>query len=246
MTSRTHTAAQAGPILFDARLIAGQVHVTVEDRSHAEITISTADTTGASADAVTNATINEQNGRITATVRPAAGGGVTVQGGGVQTNVFHSGGGVFVQGSNFGGVIVTGRDVIVNGVRVSGGSGAVVVGGSPILIEARLPLGSSVAADTTSADIDVTGTVVRAQVRTVSGDINLDGVADLDVGSTSGDITVEAFAGNGQAQTVSGDIRVHAMQESSLRARAVSGDVRVSGARVALEASSVSGRVSQR
>jgi len=80
----------------------------------------------------------------------------------------------------------------------------------------------------------------------VSGDIDLDGVASLDASTTSGDVTVRAFAGSGQVRTVSGDVRVHAVRESSLRASTVSGDVSVTGERVALDASSVSGRVSQR
>ncbi|MFI1194133.1 DUF4097 family beta strand repeat-containing protein [Micromonospora sp. NPDC020750] len=251
MTSRQHTARQAGPITLDARVTAGNIRVTVENRTHAEITISTADTTGPSADAVNNATINDQGDRITAEVRNSGGGGVVMQSGGVQTNVFRSGGGITVTqvgGNVYGtvvGAVVSGRDIIVNGVHVGGGGG-VLVGGSPIVIEARLPVGSSLAADTTSADIDATGPLTRAQIRAVSGDVNLDGVASLDVSTTSGDTTVAAFAGSGQVRAVSGDVRVTAVQESSLQVRTVSGDVRITGARVALDASTVSGRVSQR
>jgi hypothetical protein len=250
MTTKQHTAQQPGPITFDARLTSGDIRVTIENRSHAEITISTADTTGPSADAVNDSTISDQGDRVTATVW-TSGGSVVTQSGGVQTNVFSSGSGVTITqvgGNVYGtvvGAVISGRDIFVNGARISG-SGGVVVGGSPILIEARLPIGSSIAGDTTSADLNVTGPANRVQFRSVSGDLNLDGVASLDVSTTSGDIDVAAFAGSGHTRTVSGDVTVRAAQESTLQARTVSGDVRVSGARVALDASTVSGRVSQR
>lgn len=244
MTTKKHTARQAGPITLDTRLAFGDIRITIEDRTHAEITISTADTTGPSADAVTNSTISDHGDRVTATVRNSGGGSVVMQAGGSSVQI-NSGGGTFIAGNVSGTIISSGRDIIVNGVRISG-SGGVAVGGSPVLIEARLPIGSSIAGDTTSADLNVTGPANRVQFRSISGDVNLDGVASLDVSTTSGDINVAAFAGSGHARTVSGDVTIRAAQESTLQARTVSGDVRVSGARVALDASTVSGRVSQR
>ena len=244
MTTKQHTARQSGPITLDTRLTSGDIRIIIEDRTHAEITISTADTTGPSADAVNNATINDGGDRITASVRNSGGSSVVMQSGGGTVQI-NSGGGTLITGNVAGSIITSGRDVFVNGVRVSGG-GNVTVGGSPIRIEARLPTGSSIEGDTTSADLTVTGPASRVQFRSVSGDINLDGVAGLDVSTTSGDIDVAAIAGGGHVRTVSGDVTVRAVQESTLQARTVSGDVRVTGARVALDASTVSGRVTQR
>lgn len=228
MTTRTHTATRPGPVTFDVDLTAGRIDIVVEDREHAHITVSTADKDGPSAGSVNDTMFSERDERLVVRVpNPTGGGGVTQhvtsQGGGV--TVVQAGGSVYgtVIGAVVGDVVHFGG----GGVIVSGGRGAVVVGGSPIVVEARLPRGSRLVAGTTSADVDTTGP--------------LDGVA---VKTMSGDVAIRAYAGPGRIKTMSGDITVHAVAESSLRATSMSGSIRTTGARLALDARSMSGRVS--
>lgn len=232
-------AQRPGPVTLDVDLTAGDIRVHVEDRPHAEVIVSTRDDEGPSADAVHDTRISESGDRLTVRVpRTSGAGGVVIQGGRGVSSIVSTGGASFVQ---VGGVV---GDVWVNGVRISGG-GAVVVGGSPIVVEARLPLGSSLAATSTSTDVEATGRLVAARVQSVSGDITLDAVDRPDLRTTSGDIEIAALHGDADLAAVSGDIRVHADVPCRVRANTVSGDVRVTGARVDLDARSVSGRVRQ-
>ncbi|RKR92703.1 hypothetical protein BDK92_7181 [Micromonospora pisi] len=240
-TTKTHTAEHPGPITLDARLASGAITVTVEDRTHAVITIATADNDGTSANAVNAARINDSGTKIAVGVDTAGGGsgGVVIQSGGVQRNMFNTGGGVMIAGNNYG-VISTG-----NGSVVIGG-GAVVIGGSPIFIEAKLPVGSSLLAETTDARVETTGSLDRAQVRTMSGHIRIDAVTTPDLHTMSGHIDIRALYGDGRAETMSGRITVVAAVECALRARSMSGDIEISGARVDLDASTMSGRLRTR
>ena len=117
--------------------------------------------------------------------------------------------------------------------------------GSPIRVEVRLPVGSSIEVDSSSAGIDVTGPVEHARIRAGTGDVRLDRVSSLDVASMSGDITVTGLAGSGRVKTMSGDVDVVAVKESSLVARSMSGDIQVTGP-VRLNASTMAGRVQHR
>lgn len=234
MTDTVYTATQPGPVTVDLALAAGIIRVHVDNNTHAQITICTTDADGPSADAVNNTHIHEQNGRIIAHVPGTRGVGV-----------INSGGGIFVAGDSMS-VIQTGygNAVYVNGVLVQGG-GAVVVGGAPIVLDAYLPVGSSLIASTTSADVETSGALDRARVETVSGDIRIGAVASPGLRTTSGGIEIDALSGDADVQTVSGDIRINATVPCYVRASSVSGDVRTSGARIDLDARSVSGRIRQ-
>jgi hypothetical protein len=241
-TRNHHIAAQQGPVTLDVTLPTGAVSVIIEDRQTAEVTISTQDDAGPSADAVNNVAIDGGGGRLTVRL-PRPTGGTVIQTGGHGTTMINSDGGVFVAGSNYGSVVQSGRGVWVDGGQIHGG--ALMVGSSPIVVEARLPLGSSLSANTTSADISAAGPLVAAHIRSVSGDVTLSDVERPYVQTTSGDIEIRALSGNADLAAVSGDIRVHAIRPCAVRANTVSGDVRVTGARVDLDAGSVSGRVRQ-
>lgn len=238
MPTRTHTAEQAGAIVFDVALTAGAIRVTVEDRPSAEVTVSTEQDSGPAADMVQAATFTERPGRLAVRVPDAP---ATISGGTV--HVSRGGRTVISTGSVFNaGVLMFGSGVVVNGGAVVGG----VVVGSPVTIDVRLPLGSTLVGKTTAADVETYGELAAADVETISGALSIDTVAQPRLRSTSGDIRIARLTGDGRLRTVSGDVRVHAAVECSLSAQSVSGDIRVSGARVDLDASSVSGRITTR
>jgi hypothetical protein len=241
MPTRTHTAEQAGAIVFDVALTAGTIRVTVEDRSAAEVTISTEQDRGPAAEMVRSATITERPGRLTIRVPDPA--PVTVTG--VQAAGGHR------------GVTSAGRsNIVFNGTVTAGaiafGSGAVAIGGAsvvvgaPVTVEVRLPLGSSLTARTVAAEVETAGELAAADVTTIAGSILVAAVIRPRLESTSGEVRIDRLTGDGSLKTISGHTRVHAAVECSLRASSISGDIRVSGARVDLDASSVSGRITTR
>lgn len=244
-TTRKHTATQAGPVTVDIDLTAGAVRVVVEDREYAEVTAVTTDKEGPSAEAVNGMTVSERGDRLVVRV-PDPGGTA----GGV-TQVTNTRGGVTVvqtAGAVYGTVIGAVHGDVVHfgggGMVISGGRGAIVVGGSPIFVEARLPRGSRLVARTSSADVNTFGLLAGASVTTMSGDVHLEAVGTVDINTMSGDVGVREYAGPGQIKTMSGDITVHAVAETSLRATSMSGSIRTAGKRLALDAQSMSGRVS--
>lgn len=251
-TTRTHTAAQTGPLTLDVELTAGTIRVTVEDRDRAEVTVTTAHDAGPTADAVRNASITERAGRLTVRLPKPTSVTQTVRTSGRGVSVMQIGGNVYgtVIGAVFGNIAdgtinVSGGDVTVSGGRVSISAA--------VTVDVRLPLGSSLAADTTSADVETSGELHAADVRTVSGDIDTDAIRLPRLASTSGDITIGRFTGRDIAKahatvsTVSGDVRIHVVTtDSAVYARSVSGDIRITGERTSLDARTVSGRVTVR
>ena len=229
--NKTHTGTHTGPITLNVRLTAGQIRVVAEDRARAEIVVSTPDSSGPSVEAVTNTRISDLGDTIEVDVPDNGGGGVTIQSGGGVTMV-NSGSGMFIAGNVVGGSIISsGRDTFINGQRVTGG-GAVHIGGSGISVEARVPRGSSVRANTTAADITVTG-----EARAVNA------------GTMSGDVEIAALSAEARIKTMSGDIEVTADPASAalvpVRASSMSGDITARG-RVDLDGRSMSGRVRNR
>ena len=78
-----------------------------------------------------------------------------------------------------------------------------------------------------STDLAVRGGTGAAEIKTVSGDVELGRVeGDLEVKSVSGDVAVDAVAGRTTVNSVSGDIRIGAA-DGSVTAQTVSGDQRL-------------------
>lgn len=115
-------------------------------------------------------------------------------------------------------------------------------------IRVTAPADSNIRVQAQSADVRQTGVAALAEVRTASGDVQLDEVhrnsavqtasgdvtirragADLEVRTASGDVEVGPIAGNALVHTTSGDIRL-AATGGNVNARSVSGDVRVTDA----------------
>lgn len=243
-TKRTLTARTPGPVYLDVSTGAFNVVVFTGDREFGEVTVSTADDAGPSAEAVNAATLDADGARLTARF-PKSAGGVTIVGGGghvqigngnVQVNSF---GGVTVSGSNYG-VISTGRGVYVNGQLVTGGAAV-----SPVQIVAQLPHGSSVRFESQSGDLRVSGRLRQATANSQSGDVDLDEVATVNADTMSGDISIGMLTGHADLHSMSGDISVHGSKPAHASARTMSGDVRGTGG-LLLAGSSMSGRVRNR
>ncbi|GAA0719491.1 DUF4097 family beta strand repeat protein [Dactylosporangium roseum] len=240
-TTRTLAAQSPGPIELHASLGAFSLSVIAEQRTHAELTISTTDDSGSSADAVNAATLDASGDRLTVRFPQNAGTTVIQSGRGFRSVSVNSVGGVFIAGDNFG-VIQAGGGVFVNGRPVSGGT---FVSMSPVHVVARVPSGSSIGVNTISGDVGVVGDLDRADVNSTSGSVELGAVRDVDVRTVSGSISVERVSGRARLNSTSGSIDVSGPSSARCDARTVSGSVRAAGG-IDLDASSVSGRVRNR
>lgn len=249
MTERAFESTASGPVVLGLSLPVGSVRVQVVDKlKSARVTLRTDDDTGPAADALRRARSTQTGQALSIEVPEMPG------------NVMTQSGSRFMQSTVYGSA--TGM-TIVNGRVISGGGNVVTVS----LVEATviLPPHSSLAVVSQSAGASVIGYVDRLEFRSVSGDLNADGVRELRANTTSGDIRASHVAGQVAAQSVSGDIdvdlyggrdamlgstsgdiRMQATGDASgsVRCNSVSGDVRVSGARhLRVSASTVSGRV---
>ncbi|MFJ6901866.1 DUF4097 family beta strand repeat-containing protein [Streptomyces hokutonensis] len=252
MTERTFESATSGPIVLGLSLPVGSVRVQViENLITARVVLRTDDKTGPAADAVNRAR-SEQNGQALGIEVPEMPNGVIVRGNR----------GTVIQ--SVGNMSIVSGTVRINGRVVSGGMGNMPTV-SPIEVTVSLPAGSSLAVVGTSADAEVFGYVDRMEFRSVSGDLDADGVRQLTANTTSGDINVGRVTERITAHSVSGDIDVRLYDGSAatldstsgdigmqatgaasghVSAHSISGDVRLSGTRhLGVSANSVSGRV---
>ncbi|MYR41252.1 DUF4097 family beta strand repeat-containing protein [Streptomyces sp. SID5910] len=218
MTTRKFTAETAGPVTIDATLLGQGGIVTVRaaaDCERATLVIRTADEEGEAADAVRAATFRQSGTTLHASVqgKGGTGGGSTtvITGGGrsvVQSVVSNNYGSIVQVGGDIIGGNFVGGDVVINGVRFTGGSGTTVIhGSSPVEIAAVVPEGSSVIGRTHSADIVAEGAVLNVSGDTQSGDIRAGHVSKVAAHTQSGDVRVEKAAFI-DAKTMSGDIRL--------------------------------------
>ncbi len=191
MTEQTHLNRNPGPIAVRVRTTSADIRVTVGSVATAEVRVSTPDQDGPAAKAVRNTTFAESAGRLEVHVPEGDGGSFSsVSIGGGRYNgptVIHTGG----RSVNIDGAVISG-----GGVFISGGGVTMVSGGfAPILVEVKLPAGSSLETRTISGDLDVTGELERAELDSTSGDIQLDLVRELRVNTVSGDVYVRRLAG---------------------------------------------------
>ncbi len=112
-----------------------------------------------------------------------------------------------------------------------------------VTIRVDLPEGSDVTAVTATADIEVTGPVGAADVKTGSGDISTDDVgADVHAKTASGHVTVGNVGGDIRAHTASGDLRCSSVVGSAVFST-VSGDLELGAAGARVEVKATSGNV---
>lgn len=123
-------------------------------------------------------------------------------------------------------------------------------GGEPSHLEVRVPAGASVAIDSVSADVDVTGVRGRTlEVDVVSSSVDIRGAAprELRVDGVSGDVDAEVTTANVVVDSVSGDITLRGRITGRVAVDLVSGDLRIdAGALERLGVGTVSGDVTMR
>jgi hypothetical protein len=217
MTSVEHTARQAGPIILHITTQAADVQIVADPRvTGTVIELSTADTDGPAVTAIRNARFRDDGRDVHLTLNEGQRGGMTVN-------------------QNFrnipAGITVTGV-TMVNGVVIGGGYVS-----SGITVRAITEPGSTVVVETMSGDV-ITRNVTGVRAKTMSGDIEADGITDESSLSTmSGDIRVTGGTGTIPGRAVARP----GAAGPRVTASTMSGDV--TGRGVDLNASSMSGRV---
>ncbi len=109
--------------------------------------------------------------------------------------------------------------------------GVLVRGGRPAVdFDVTMPRTATLRLAGVSADLDLRDLSGAMEVRTVSGDVSMDDVAGrIRLQSVSGDVLIRGAVISLDATTTSGDLSAVAERIQSVRARSVSGDLRLSG-----------------
>lgn len=128
-----------------------------------------------------------------------------------------------------------------HGVWISFSSGPDIRLGTPDLrLRISCPKGAELDVRTKSADLRARGEYGKVDVKTASGDINIDEAADTYVKSASGDIHVELVDGTLDVKTASGDLHAGSVtRDASLNL--VSGDVYIGDCGGSVSTNTVSG-----
>jgi hypothetical protein len=135
-----------------------------------------------------------------------------------------------------------GHEIVVDLKRKSG----LALGRGPkVGVRVRCPEDSDLALRSSSADLEATGRLGSAEVKTASGDVHVEEVARLDVDTASGDVRARALAGAADVRTASGDMSLGRCN-GMLSANLVSGDLYVEDAAAGLAVTTVSGDVQVR
>lgn len=262
--SRLITADRPGPVTLDLDVSLGEVHVRMENREHAELTLEPTHPDDATArDLIDRATEPVGAGMFGIAVPRPAGPRSTSS---------------IVQAGHVSGVVISSADgIVVNGQTINTAASA-----GAVTVTARLPYSSRVAMRTTSADLLTTGSLERVDYRSESGSLNVDLAGVVKAHTISGNLTIENAAtirantasgsillsqieritartvsgtvaiaglrGTGQVEAVSGSIRAHATRDAELAASTVSGPIDLTaadGVTFHTRPSTVSGRIHQ-
>ena len=112
-----------------------------------------------------------------------------------------------------------------------------------VTVRVELPEGSDVALATAAADVEVTGTVGAADIKTASGDVSTDDIDDgLRAATASGDVIVGTVSGELRMRSASGDLRC-TRATGRVDCASASGDVEIGAADEAVEVHATSGNV---
>ncbi|MGO1055616.1 DUF4097 family beta strand repeat-containing protein [Crossiella sp. CA198] len=193
----TFTAFRPGPVLLELDLAHGEISVSVDDREHAEITLTPlrhADPDAAKL--INQATADQRGQHWTVTVPSPA------------ETVHHRNGGLVV--SQVMGTVtgtVVGINIDHSGRVTTGTAGRTSVRGGKIRADIRLPRGSSVRVNTVSANLATTGLLNTVRFRSTSGSLTTAAVRALDADTVSGTVTA-GQAEKARVSTTSGTIRL--------------------------------------
>lgn len=102
------------------------------------------------------------------------------------------------------------------------------------------PRGTALDVRTKSADLRARGDYGAVEVKTASGDVQVDQAQETQIKSASGDIRLGHVHGDLDAHTASGDVHVDVV-EGDVHAQLVSGDLAVRDAQASVTANTVSG-----
>jgi hypothetical protein len=118
-----------------------------------------------------------------------------------------------------------------------------VFGNASLNLAITLPAGSSVAADTASADVTCHGDMGGLSGKTASGDVDAERVGgDVDFSTASGDVELAETTGDVRVSTASGDLTV-GRAGGEIIAKTASGDVRIGAAGQSATVKTASGDV---
>jgi len=116
-------------------------------------------------------------------------------------------------------------------------------GNASLDLTVELPEGSSVTADTASADVTCTGTLSLLRAKSASGDVRADRVTgDVELNTASGDVRLTDTTGDARVSTASGDVTVNGA-DGDIIAKTASGDIRIGRAGQSVTAKTASGDV---
>jgi DUF4097 and DUF4098 domain-containing protein YvlB len=128
-----------------------------------------------------------------------------------------------------------------HGVWISFSSGPDIRLGTPDLrLRISCPKGAELDVRTKSADLRARGEYGKVDVKTASGDINIDRAADTYVKSASGDVHVELVEGLLDVKTASGDLHAGSVTRDA-NLNLVSGDVYIGDCGGSVSTNTVSG-----
>jgi DUF4097 and DUF4098 domain-containing protein YvlB len=133
-----------------------------------------------------------------------------------------------------------GRDTVV--VKIPRAHGMKFIRRDGITVRVDVPSGSDVRVVSASADVELNGSLGRANVKTASGDLTTDHVAELRVKTASGDVEVGTVGGALRMHSAAGDLRC-VQVDGPASITTVSSDVEVGAATGPLDIRVTSGDV---
>jgi hypothetical protein len=126
------------------------------------------------------------------------------------------------------------------GFSISIGDSGISFGGPQLSLRITCPDGAVLDVRTKSADLRARGDYGEVEVKTASGDVQIEQAQETHIKSASGDIRLGHVHGDLEAQTASGDVRADVV-DGDVEAQLVSGDIDIRDARASVTANTVSG-----
>ena len=138
-----------------------------------------------------------------------------------------------------------GHEVVVEakgrrGISISIGSTGISLGGPQLRLRVTCPHGAALDLRTKSADLRARGEYGEVEVKSASGDVQVEQAQETRIKSASGDIRLDHVKADLEVQTASGDVHVGVV-DGDIEAQLVSGDLHVRDARASVSANNVSG-----